>query len=1520
MVRGRKTAAFVATIALVPMLGANDVAKAATIAVTTTADVINAGDGQTSLREAIIEANVGSDTDVINVPAGTYELTLCGSSEDLAATGDLDLRQPVTISGPVSGTATIEQTCDDRVIDVLISPAITLERLTLTGGVANGSLHGGGVAARFSGASVTIRDSVITGNRARDGGAGDGGSGGGVYVDNAGTLVIEGSTISDNHVGSGGDAGGGPAPGWKAGGGGVAFRGFSATPGTVTITDSTISGNSGGVAARGGGGGLWLDTNTLTMTNVDVTGNSVGSDATGRAAGNGGGLAIEPIVGTKIFDVAITGGSISNNTIGAPAGGVGTTNVSGGHGGGLYILGEAGTVDIDGTSFSNNSAGAAKGTFSGGRGGNVYVDLFATSAPAPGTITITDASVAGGEAGSGDTGSGGPAGGAWLSAGKSSVGGAIEVDGTTFSNNTAGDGGGYGGGLVAQSLTSTTAGSIVITDASFDGNDAGDGHDGTFGGEGGQGGGAFLWAQGSDGGVASITIDGAAVTGNSSGAGGDGSSNGGGFAGNGGGLSVTGDTVVVSDSSFAANSSGDGGGGTFGRRGGRGGGLLVFGDELTMTGSSFTGNSTGDGGAGSASFGDGGGDGGGAFLEVDEGIVLAGVTFAANSTGLGSAGQTDGGFGGSGGGLSVEIDGSGGFTASGVEATGNSTGDGASGVTGSGGGGGLGGGIAMRGNGGSLDFEGVVIEGNTTGSGASGGLDNPLDSNVSFGGNGGGLWVIDGEDSATLTILDSSIANNTTGNGGSTTTPDRHGAFGGQGGGLWASVGSHPTTGDGTITLDSTSLTGNDTGRGGAGGPDGPDGGTDPGISPTGGDGGGAHLAAGGDADGTITIVNSTVSDNVTGTRNDGATGQGDGAGLYLHVPTTLVSIDHATIAFNSGRNGVNLLTRADDLEIARSVIGDPNPGDINPGENCNTVSGPITSLGGNVEGLGDSCNFVSGIDIRDFPQPILGELQDNGGNGLTRVPRVSGPNAGGLIDYIADGDCVLGDDQRGVSRPQGDGCDPGAVEANPSINAVDDVIEVDGFTSVIDFISNDIASEGTLDDAAITLPRQPDDGTLLVSQNGTWTYHGGQVSGAFTDFDYRICLGATDDFCDVGTVTLVPKGMSRFVSLPPARLFDTRPPQPGPGPKGFVDGDSSIEVQVTGVAGVPATGVSAVAMNVTATGVAGPGFVTVHASGTDRPDSSNLNVVFAGDTIANLVIVPVGANGRVTMYTKSGTHLLADVAGYFTTGGVSTSTSAPGSKSGRLIPISPTRLFDTRPLQPAPGPKGFVAANSQIDVQVSGRAGVPLAGASAVVMNLTAIASDGPGFVTAFPSGTTRPVASNVNLTGPGQTAPNLVIVPIGANGKVSFYTKSGVHMLADVTGYITDGTASKSLSGLFVPVDPERAFDTRQLQSPPGPKGLVGADTTITTQFSGVAGVPREGVGAVAVNATATGALGPGFVTAWPKGPPRPTASTLNLTYAGQTRPNAAVLPLGTQGRIDFYALTGAHLLTDVFGWYLE
>jgi hypothetical protein len=380
--------------------------------------------------------------------------------------------------------------------------------------------------------------------------------------------------------------------------------------------------------------------------------------------------------------------------------------------------------------------------------------------------------------------------------------------------------------------------------------------------------------------------------------------------------------------------------------------------------------------------------------------------------------------------------------------------------------------------------------------------------------------------------------------------------------------------------------------------------------------------------------------------------------------------------------------------------------------------------------------------------------------------------------------------------------------------------------------------------------------------------------------------------------VTTTPSlSASRFVPLAsPTRVFDTRLD----GDDGYVCPGQTITKTIGGHAGVPVDA-QAVVLNVTGVLAGGEGFVTVYPNGTARPNASSLNFTSPVQQRPNLVIVPLGTNGQVNFYSQGGAHLIADVAGYFE--------PVVSSSSGRLVPLAPERILDTRIGIGAAAAKP--GAGQSIDLQVTGRAGVPASGVAAVVLNLTGADATSGGFVTAWPTGQPMPNASNLNLVAAGDTAPNLAIVPVGSGGRVSLYTEAGTHLIADVFGYFTDGTAPSSSDGLFVPLVPGRVFDTR-------PAGFVPAGGSIAPGHLGVAGIPTTNVAAVALNVTATEVAAPGFVTAWPAGGPRPNVSSLNLTRTFDTRPNAAIAPVGTGGAISYFSETGTHLIADTTGYF--
>jgi hypothetical protein len=203
------------------------------------------------------------------------------------------------------------------------------------------------------------------------------------------------------------------------------------------------------------------------------------------------------------------------------------------------------------------------------------------------------------------------------------------------------------------------------------------------------------------------------------------------------------------------------------------------------------------------------------------------------------------------------------------------------------------------------------------------------------------------------------------------------------------------------------------------------------------------------------------------------------------------------------------------------------------------------------------------------------------------------------------------------------------------------------------------------------------------------------------------------------------------------------------------------------------------------------------------------------------------------------------------------------------------------------------------------------------VILNLTATETKAAGFVTGWSGVGAVPKTSSLNVNGPAETVANMVVVPVAADGTISLYSLSATHLLADVLGYVTDASATKSTTGLFVPLAPARVFDTRESEPAPGPKGPIPSNASITTTIAGVGGIPGT-AGGVVLNLTMV-STAPGFITMWPTGDTRRTTSNVNAAAAGDVRANGAILALGDGGDLDAYALTSAHLIGDVFGYLL-
>ena len=499
-------------------------------------------------------------------------------------------------------------------------------------------------------------------------------------------------------------------------------------------------------------------------------------------------------------------------------------------------------------------------------------------------------------------------------------------------------------------------------------------------------------------------------------------------------------------------------------------------------------------------------------------------------------------------------------------------------------------------------------------------------------------------------------------------------------------------------------------------------------------------------------------------------------------------------------------------------------------------------------------------------------------GNGLTAWNNIlAGPQGVPVVDCTTGADAGWtfshNDVYNGTASPVAGCADPtgsnGNISADPRVGA-------DGFTPAAD---SPVVDAG--DNTAPGLPATDVNGAPRVTD--------GDASGV-----------ATVDMGAVETPAATVAG-DRYHPLTPARVLDTRI---GVGaPVGKLGAGTPMVLQVSGQGGVPATGVSAVALHVAVTEPSAPSWLAAWPAGGPWPGVANLNFT-AGQTVANLVVVKVGAGGAVDLLNSAGaTHVVADVAGWY----------GPGPTGARYFGLTPSRVLDTRTGTGAP--VGRVPAGGSLALQVTGHGGVPFTGVSAVVLNVTAVAPDSLGWLVAWPGGEAMPLASSLNFAT-GQTVANLVVVKVGAGGVVNLYNGGGtLDVVADVQGYYGPDGAPGGAG--YVAVTPARVLDTR-FGIGAAPARLAPA-ATLALQAAGTGGVPSTGVSSVVLNVTAVGPDAPGWLLAWPAGDPFPLAANLNFT-TGDVIPNLVTARAGTGGVIDLYngSAGTVDVVADVAGWF--
>ena len=334
-----------------------------------TADV-NPGDGtaadalgRVTLRAAIQEANALSGGDTIMLPAGTYLLTLIGSSENAAASGDLDVLDGVTLTGAGADVTVIDGISQDRVFDIFSGVTAEISGVRIASGTALASQEEGGGIRNVG--MLTLKNDILRNNRAS-------GGGGAIASYGVGSQLTIRDTILENNAANG------------SLGGGAIFNGS-----LTTITRGALSGNSasfhGGAIVNSGGGTLTLDQTTVKANSAGLGGKGGGiynnstltvkySTISGNTASDGGGIANVNLAGTTSATLllATVSGNMATNRGGGLFNDVGasavitdstiTANSAAAEGGGIF---RQAMVTMGGSILALNSTGTSGGDFYG---------------------------------------------------------------------------------------------------------------------------------------------------------------------------------------------------------------------------------------------------------------------------------------------------------------------------------------------------------------------------------------------------------------------------------------------------------------------------------------------------------------------------------------------------------------------------------------------------------------------------------------------------------------------------------------------------------------------------------------------------------------------------------------------------------------------------------------------------------------------------------------------------------------------------------------------------------------------------------------------------------------------------------------------------------------------------------------------------------------------------------------------------------------------------------------------------
>jgi hypothetical protein len=365
------------------------------------------------------------------------------------------------------------------------------------------------------------------------------------------------------------------------------------------------------------------------------------------------------------------------------------------------------------------------------------------------------------------------------------------------------------------------------------------------------------------------------------------------------------------------------------------------------------------------------------------------------------------------------------------------------------------------------------------------------------------------------------------------------------------------------------------------------------------------------------------------------------------------------------------------------------------------------------------------------------------------------------------------------------------------------------------------------------------------------------------------------------------------YVAVPSSPIvLDTRS---GVGATGERGEASTTTFTVTGGA-VPTTGVGSVVMRITLMNPTEATWAVLWPDGQTRPGTTMISAG-VGEDISNIAVVKVGPQGKVSVYNAAGkTHMVAEVQGYFT--------SAQGTAGGGFVPVTHTRVVDTR--NGTGTTTGTIPSGGSRTVTLTG--GVIPAGAGAAMVNLLVPGAGKAGWLAAGPGTAVNRTVFNYEA---GSTQSGAVLA-LATDGRVTLRNNGPdpINLVITAEGYF--GKVSNQGAGL-------RDLTKRLISTRTAGNGQpLGANATLDVQVGGITGMATQAVAGAAINIIVTPEAA-GYLKAWPVGEAEPAVSIMDFK-AGVWRDNMLVLKPGTDGKIRIRngSSKPAHVIVDLQGWF--